>query len=427
VDEIGFHAYAKPVRAAEFIRLGSNKSLDSKFMYLVLAREIASIADMDEVLNASTPVLTQVEINRVWAHGGWGVTLFNAPNRKFRVGILKGQAWSSELPLTESDMKTPKVFSIMHKAKEYMLCYKNTTLPGRFKRTQQLELMPRFAIVNLLHESISVRQDGVSNSFDTIAPFGAIAWHKADARREPMIQLKCYGTRWSFARIDVSEIGAHEIVLAGDETGHKRVLHVEVKVAEDTEECAVSVLVWRSALDESPTYVIENLSNACVCVRQTRAGIPADQQIHFAVDKGCKCVFGWSVLCEDKIIEVCVGDTFRDAASIVQVDFDVIGQPKPLKTPQSRKSLFVGVLPSGSSKALRITTSERLLIVDASTPEQRLDRMNRALMHFSVRLCAIDISFIGGACSLRWFSFFDALVLMQDVQDVSCSTGLLRG
>ena len=93
--------------------------------------------------------------------------------------------------------------------------------------------MPRFCIVNCMDEPIEIRQCGTQDTL-FIEPFHAEGWHKADAMRGSMVQVRSQSSLWSFGSVDVNEIGSTVMLLPGADrttfSSHRLVVaHIEVQ------------------------------------------------------------------------------------------------------------------------------------------------------------------------------------------------------
>lgn len=69
-------------------------------------------------------------------------------------------------------------------------------------------------------------------------------------------------TQWSYGGVSIENVGGTAVLLPNDEHDRARrnpvVVHVEVKLAEAEEECAVVVAIWRPTPPEPPLYAVHN-------------------------------------------------------------------------------------------------------------------------------------------------------------------------
>ena len=84
-----------------------------------------------------------------------------------------------------------------------------------------------------MDEPIEIRQYSTQETL-FIEPFHAEGWHKADAMKSSMVQLRCQSSMWSFGSIDVNEVGSTVVLLPSADrstfSNHKlTVAHIEVR------------------------------------------------------------------------------------------------------------------------------------------------------------------------------------------------------
>ena len=112
-----------------------------------------------------TPQQLQEEAAKLsWAHGANNMVLFHSDDNKVSVGVNHGAGWCENLSLLSiaaaAAAKTPFEVLDPHTQCAYQLAYCTTQLPGAFRSTQLVTLMPRYCIVNCLDEPLELRQFG---------------------------------------------------------------------------------------------------------------------------------------------------------------------------------------------------------------------------------------------------------------------------
>lgn len=85
-----------------------------------------------------------------------------------------------------------------------------------------------------------------------VEPFKAESWHKSNAALGTAVQIRCRSSLWSLGSVDINEIGSSVIHLPpravtsdgslSDERA--KVIQVEVKIADPSENCSIVVVIW---------------------------------------------------------------------------------------------------------------------------------------------------------------------------------------
>ena len=110
-----------------------------------------------------------------------------------------------------------------------------------------------------------------------IDSFHGESWHKSNAALGTSIQIRCKSSLWSLGSVDINEIGSSVLHLArrsssssGGDGGDNRaiVVHVEVKLAEPSENCSVVVVVWQASVGGTMALSIRNETDLPVTVKQ---------------------------------------------------------------------------------------------------------------------------------------------------------------
>ena len=247
-----------------------------------------------------------------WAHGAHGISLFHSDpqDSKFLVGVNKGAVWTE--PLSLLSLGTSKVpFELTDKVTQcaYQLAHSTSQLPGAFKGTQLVSLVPCYCVVNCLDEFIELRQIGahsadasskgladLNNLFFPPEPVdptpsrkkcmvdgqSTAGWHRYDVTKGTSVQFRCNSSAWSLGAVNLNEIGTTVLLVPkkkaipdiakndpqnpgkiGPNSGPLKVpytpqghpvedalvLHVEVRFADPNDHSYINIVVWAPVPD----------------------------------------------------------------------------------------------------------------------------------------------------------------------------------
>ena len=149
--------------------------------------------------------------------------------------------------------------------------------------------MPRYCVLNCTDENIYFSQKN-SKSICEFQPYTPNAWHKLDSIRGTHVHIRTHSTIWSLGCIDLNELGtsvihiphktfdaeiavgtdAHGVfggVTSGSFSGGI-VVQVEVKLAEQADNCSVVIIIKRETVAIRTAMLIQNDSEVPVTVRQ---------------------------------------------------------------------------------------------------------------------------------------------------------------
>lgn len=185
----------------------------------------------------------------------------------------------------------------------YHLAFSTTQLPGVFKTTQLVTLIPCYCIVNCLDEFIEVRQMGAlkltskskeGDFSDLLFPSGpvdltpskmkctipgqsTVGWHSSDTTKGTAVQIRSNSSAWSFGTVDFNEIGTtvllvpkKRLIAKGEGKGQIAainpqycvnekdsecredaiVIHVEVRFADPSDHSYVNIVIWAPSMDK---------------------------------------------------------------------------------------------------------------------------------------------------------------------------------
>ena len=317
--ELFYSIYGRVFDAGSRVQLGYNYSKASRGMYSVCVLPTQRWPGGDAVWEQVTydPAVACVLAEKGWARGGYGCTLFNCENGRVKLGVNRGSAWTERsFSIKTLGDKVPLEIADSVTDMGYQLAYRVHRLPLPFEHTQVLSVMNRYCLVNCTGEPIAVRQVGT----EVVAPalvvnaYSSQAWHKSIAQGTTTIQLKCQSTDWSIGHFDVNEVGTTQMFLPFLQNGQHifpTVINVEVKLAELSDDCAVSIILWRSNEGRSSPLSIKNTSHYTVSLLQ--ANVPAANQPYCEVHvpPNVWVPYGWARPEEDLQVIATLADSVR--------------------------------------------------------------------------------------------------------------------
>ena len=247
-----------------------------------------------------TPNVSNGLAGASWSHGAHGLVLFHSDpqDSKFSLGVNRGGVWSEPMSLlTLGASKVP--FELIDKNTQcaYQLAHSTSQLPGAFKATQLVTVMPCYCVVNCLDEHIELRQVGAlasdvnkemadlnkllfpgSDAADltpsrkkcSVAAKSSAGWHRHDLSKGTAVQVRCDSSAWSLGTVDLNQIGTTVLLVpkkrlyppTSPSTGGAYaaaephsvedgiVLHVEVRFADPTDNSYVNIVVWAPSPDK---------------------------------------------------------------------------------------------------------------------------------------------------------------------------------
>lgn len=307
-----------------------------------------------------------------WVDGMNGLTLFNYSNETVSFGVRGGEFWSPLMHMKKiSSGKGP--FEIIDRKtnRSYQLCYSVQSMPGKFHRTNLTTVMPRYCIVNCMEEPIEVRQIGTRRT--TYVPsYHTEGWHKAEADKGTQIQIKTNSTVWSLGAVDINEIGSTVFLLPlvdGSNTINADsaeveidpvVVHVEVKLAESHENCAVTVIIWREEIGQATAYSVRNDSSQPVVLQQSNVNFSGMRpelisKFELCVPPGKRIPFGWTDPDASSAVTIAIGKNLLSAGRrAAEISFLESGKALRIAGVLGNKEVIMCVTPEGSGKVLHI-------------------------------------------------------------------------
>eukprot|EP01041_Mallomonas_annulata_P001683 gene1683-3255_t len=369
VYEHHYVAWGKAFQAGQWVTLGCTGSKDCRSMYVAFVVPATSPQRVFELLE-QVPSDTNVkreEAQSSWLMGGNGLTMFFAADGNIAIGINRGVAWCEQVH-TQLISSSKGLFEAIDRrtGRGYQLAYSLSSMPGIFRRTQVVTVMPRFCIVNCMDEAIEIRQQGTQETL-FIEPFHAEGWHKADAMKGSMVQIRCQSSMWSFGAVDVNEVGSTVLLLPGADrttfaSQRLSVAHIEVKLAERTENCAVLVVIWRGSVESGVSLSIRNDSDVPVVVQQANVNYRGSRvegtMFEMSVLPGTWVPFGWTDPQAGSSVMVAVGASLAAAGKRVAT-IEMMHVGAQLRLPDNSRAgaqseVLLAVQTSGSGRMLRI-------------------------------------------------------------------------
>jgi hypothetical protein len=418
--EIHYAVYGKQYQTNEKVMLGSNHSHDSRGMYTIFVLPITPILEKSlgqQITFQSQPLISSTSVETCWWHGGCGLSLFHTENRKISIGLENGQGWSDKdisLKILSTDRGT---FNILNKSSNecYQLAYTVKPMPGIFKRTTLLNIIPRFVLVNCLDDSLLVKQKGSLTSEPMLVePYTSKGWHKSDASQGTEILFRYGCSVWSLGSLDIAEVGTHSIFLPiVQNNSHKVddrgvdcvVVNVEVKLSHPNDHSAVSIIFWRSypsdvtSTSSTPTPLsIRNETNFPLLVRQADVSNPL-YELHIP-PRGW-VPYGWANLdspLNQRKIALTTDTTFNSQnriaiISLVERDKNIQLRMSPSDGDDERGNLSLSVKMEAHMNGTIICVSNPHEVVSPLIPKvnQATSELN---LYFSFELTSLGVSLV---------------------------------
>ena len=240
-------------------------------MYIVVAIAVSSNSRILEILSQVLVDKNSQHDGYIWMNGGRGITLCNPSTENIRIGISRKKCWSSNISLDSLGTSQYTPFDISDTSTNliYQLAYKLNNMPGLFRMTKTVSIVPRFCIVNCTEEIIRIKQLGEESPTVAIEPLRSKVWfpynttHTSETSSSSSlntftsVNIRTQSTRWSFAAVDLNEIGISTVLLpksfeeaAGGNTMQSAsiVLNLDVNLASSNQVSLIFILFF------SPTY-----------------------------------------------------------------------------------------------------------------------------------------------------------------------------
>jgi hypothetical protein len=246
---------------------------------LIDKADSVSVDVLHSVLSGSS--LSSDTAERCWLDGNMGLCSVHADDNALAVGFINGNCWSKKLKL--NSLSTDKMYVEVENrevGQRYQLGCQITRMPGLFFRTAQVKIMPYYCILNCCDEYVEViQQERAPLGFEVtdtgsvyatrFYPYETKGWHKTAECPSCVVRLRLGSSKWSFGGVDINEVGSSVLMLAPDGGGHDRyILHVDVKLADDNDCCAVAIVIWKESLAVGSSISISNETLMPICIEQ---------------------------------------------------------------------------------------------------------------------------------------------------------------
>lgn len=337
-----------------------------------------------------------------WVEGNNGLSLlhFDLDDAKVAIGVHGGAAWSEILSINASTDSSNGSFEIVDWATmhSYQLSYSSRFLPGLFNFTQQLEIVPRFCIVNCMNETLSVVQLG-AREITKVNSFHSTCWHKSNAAFGTNLQFRSVSSLWSFGSVDINEMGTTVLYLPRRTElppGPATVLHVEVKPADPKEHCLIMIVVWEASVEGSCAMSVRNESDFSICVRQASVET-SGELFNLSVHPGQWLPFGWADPDASTDVQVCVGvgawtaPRARVAVISMLKAGDKMRLPDSSGRPGPAGELVLSVVAEKGGRILKIS---RVGLLKRSESMISPSLLNTPTVGISINLSTVGISLI---------------------------------
>lgn len=355
-----------------------------------------------------------------WTEGGNHLCFFHAEDNNISVGVSRGNAWSEDLNI---DMKrnsaTKGSLEVDNNSSgiTYQLSYSLQKLPGLYNDTQLVVFMPRFCILNCTDEPLLVAQRG-SEKYLAFQPYQPDGWHKLSGELGTDVKIRLLSTLWSLGAIDVNEVGSSVLYVprkSSAATGSRKaergaVLHVEVKLAEQHENCSLVVIVWQDFPECRSALSVCNNSEVPVTVRQADLENfhdlgKKDALFELCVWPGETLPFGWADPEASRKLLVSVGEHLRGANKRIAI-IDTLQTEQHLRLPYMttdgrrgmKQEVILSILTNNAGKALMVSkggqfSPEDKEVAEAFIPSQKEDSA-QPTYGINVLLSSIGVSLV---------------------------------
>jgi hypothetical protein len=296
-----FIPFGKLVKEGETLTLGSAGFLGKTgLMYSVCVVQSSLISKADtssvnilySVLTASG--LTSAVIENCWVDGNMGLCSVHSDDNTLSIGFVNEDSWSPKFKLHAISADKQYVeLDNLSEGKTFQLSCQITRMPGLFFRTAQVKIVPYYCILNCADEYIEISQalckgtqqstagfpssDGysenlnpASHSRQRFVPYESGSWHKTRGCNSSLVRFKTESSRWSLGGIDINEVGSSVIYLVPENNGSGDgcILHVDVKLADENDCCAVAVIMWKESMGIGSSLSVSNETNFPLAISQ---------------------------------------------------------------------------------------------------------------------------------------------------------------
>jgi len=324
--------------------------------------------------------------------GEMGMLLYD-PRKVKKVSVCVGErvgSWSK--PLDVEGVVDRGVFEVSGEETSYDLSLSISVCPGVFGLTKFVTVAPRFVIVNCLDEDVWLRQAEVEDRPPLLmkargrTPFYWASKH-AQKRREMQIMIPGK-TGWSYGGVSLENVGGTAVLLPEEGDPRRRaptVMHVEVKLGEGEEECAVVAALWKPRVVDPPLYAVHNYTPFEVHFVQldVRTSKP-----RWVLPPGQTTMYGWEYPCLRHVLFLRLfNPKVPEKKFCCEMYLDKVLDGEVVDMGRGQGKVYLKVLAEDGSKVLKIVSSKSMLL--PPKPQSRRE------LTFKVALLGVGLSLVG--------------------------------
>ena len=324
--------------------------------------------------------------------GEMGMLLYD-PRRVKKVSVCVGEevgSWSK--PLDVEGVVDRGVFEVSGEETSYELSLSISVCPGVFGSSKLVTVAPRFVIVNCLDEDVWLRQAEVEDRPPLLlkargrTPFYWASRH-AQKRREMQIMIPGK-TGWSYGGVGLENVGGTAVLLPEEGDPRRRaptVMHVEVKLGEGEEECAVVAALWKPRVVDPPLYAVHNYTPYEVHFVQldVRTSKP-----RWVLPPGETTMYGWEYPCLRHVLFLRLfNPKVPEKKFCCEMYLDKVLDGEVIDMGKGLGKVYLKVLAEDGSKVLKIVSSKSMLLPPKPQSQRELT--------FRVALPGVGLSLVG--------------------------------
>jgi hypothetical protein len=185
-----------------------------------------------------------------------------------------------------------------------------------------------------MDDLLYIAQKG-SNKHIEFLPYEPEGWHAIDGKFGTEVQFRTHSTIWSLGAVNINEIGTSVLYIPFSEntssagtvaashpvashnlatTNRGVVLHVEVKLADPSDNCSIIIFVWQDTIESKAAMSINNETEVPITVRQAEIEFGHDlggneHLYEMTVPPGKHLPFGWTDPDCGTYIRMAIGNT----------------------------------------------------------------------------------------------------------------------
>jgi hypothetical protein len=273
-------------------------------------------------------------------------------------------AWSK--PLDVEGLVDRGVFDVPGKETSYDLSLTVSVCPGVFGLTKLVMVTPRFMLVNCLDEEVMVRQAGVEDRPPVLLPArgrSPFYWASKQTQRQREMQIMIPGTTgWSYGGVCLERVGGTAVLLPQENDPRRQtptVMHVEVKLGEGEEECAVVVALWKPRPVDPPLYAVHNYTPYEVHFVQldVRTSKP-----RWVLPPGQTTMYGWEYPCLRHVLFLRLfNPRLPEKKLCCEMYLDKVLDGDVIDMGKGNGRIYLKILAQDGTKVLKIVGSKSML------------------------------------------------------------------